>query len=824
MPELLPTSFAFAKGECRPKKDIDSTWAATGAVDLLPLLLSLVVATLDVNLLDMALMDLSMTRLLMMWMLMMWLALLGFSVTAAAAHDAIPYTRAGVMAWNVGPQTAVWWPKTFSMVVYEAARFCKADDTYWPPSAAGALQPYSNSSYFRIRDMTTGAVLGNVQGSQCFAYGSLVVDPVLQRAWVFGSERDLCAGKNKTQNSACKPYWQWRSSAGDGIRAWWSDDLATWHTAAAPALMFPDYPFNTDVTPVANKSLLRGAIFDDASLRPADVANAEPLNFVMVSENGRIATHSSPDRNLSSGWRFFGKCGRADVAVGAKPPACKNPPCHRPGCGFGPCPAVHYGEEDGFFYVISGGSEIALARTRDLTTWEHAPPLVTYDRSQDAKLSPYMNIAAQAKGEAPATLEHKAAAKRLRAIVSHPQCWESFVNDADMCCGGPLTAPGAPTDKAFVLYSPSSQGAPALKNCSTSLAHMATDFNGVATADVSLTKLLASRFTKRAKAKTGDAAVTATAWQTVAPAAAAPNDPHCSVSGDPDGQVITWIDRGPHRRCIAIVAPPRPAARLPVLFYFHGSGGNAAGCDKLPLAAVAKQNGFALVCGEAVQDPETGGQWDMPNVITDRTGTPCDDKDSHDVGYIKGALAQLSKVGRFDLSRIFFSGCSQGSGFSSYISTCTKQNPATAANLSAFATHSTGLKTKGDGVKWGCCSDIESCEECQYFPFAPYIVPHADTLGLKACIFDNVGDRLPRNAPMPTGKGFFYESSVEMAKVWRARGNRAETHFGGGGHCEIHSYYAIAKCLDDGTGRLCHEAGCTNRSAVTVKSDDSGNK
>ena len=356
--------------------------------------------------------------------------------------------------------------------------------------------------------------------------------------------------------------------------------------------------------------------------------------------------------------------------------------------------------------------------------------------------------------------------------------------------------------------------------CSTSHAHMATDFNGVATADVSLTKLLASRFTKRAKVKTDDAVVIATAWQAVAPGTTAPNDPKCGVSGDPDGQVITWNDRGPHRRCIAIVTPPRPVARLPVLFYFHGSGGNAAGCDKLPLAAVAKQNGFALVCGEAVQDPETGGQWDMPNVITDRTGTPCRNDDSHDLGYITGALAQLSKVGRFDLSRIFFSGCSQGSGFSSYISTCTKQNPATAANLSAFATHSTGLKTKGDGIVWGCCSDIEECEECQYFPFAPWTVPHADTVGLKACIFDNVDDRLPRNATMPSGKGFFYSSSVEMAKVWRARGNRAETHFGQGGHCQIHSFYAIAKCLDDGTGRLCHEAGCTNRSVVTVKSDD----
>lgn len=114
------------------------------------------------------------------------------------------------MSWNVGPPTAFWWPKTSRMMVYESARYCSAGKTYWPPSgqevshsidstqeisdAAGtmSLQPYSNHSYIRIRDMTTGAVVGNVQGSDCFSYGSAVVDPVLQRAWVFGSERDTC--------------------------------------------------------------------------------------------------------------------------------------------------------------------------------------------------------------------------------------------------------------------------------------------------------------------------------------------------------------------------------------------------------------------------------------------------------------------------------------------------------------------------------------------------------------------------------------------------------------------------------------------------------
>merc|ERR1711918_80491 len=33
-------------------------------------------------------------------------------------------------------------------------------------------------------------------------------------------------------------------------------------------------------------------------------------------------------------------------------------------------------------------------------------------------------------------------------------------------------------------------------------------------------------------------------------------------------------------------------------------------------------------------------------------------------------------------------------------------------------------------------------------------------------------------------------------------GMKAESHFGQGGHCEIHSYAAFVNCLDDGTKRL----------------------
>ena len=96
----------------------------------------------------------------------MALLLVALLAPSAAATGPIPLERHGVMAWNVGPPTAFWWNKTQRMMVYEAARFCATNHTYWPPSTDGALQPYSLHSFFRIRDLLSGEVVGNVQGRQ----------------------------------------------------------------------------------------------------------------------------------------------------------------------------------------------------------------------------------------------------------------------------------------------------------------------------------------------------------------------------------------------------------------------------------------------------------------------------------------------------------------------------------------------------------------------------------------------------------------------------------------------------------------------------------
>jgi len=183
-----------------------------------------------------------------------------------------------------------------------------------------------------------------------------------------------------------------------------------------------------------------------------------------------------------------------------------------------------------------------------------------------------------------------------------------------------------------------------------------------------------------------------------------------------------------------------------------------------------------------------GGQWLIPEVQNDTTGLVCP-ADNPDVAYIAAALDALEAHGSIDTSRVFFTGCSMGGAMTGWISQCFKQRLPSA--VTAFATQSTGLKVKGDGLTfppdnyqtdgttWGECS------LCRYFP-AP-VVP---TSGLKACVVDQSGD--------PN----FYQSSLALHSAWAAAGMATNLSISAGGHCQTHSFTWIANCLDDGSGRL----------------------
>lgn len=272
------------------------------------------------------------------------------------------------------------------------------------------------------------------------------------------------------------------------------------------------------------------------------------------------------------------------------------------------------------------------------------------------------------------------------------------------------------------------------------------------------------------------------------------NTVKCSVNGDADGKVVPLHD-GTYDRCMSIFTPPSAQKPLPILWWFHGMFADAAHtADGATgrLVSLAKSNGFALVFGEAVQDVfGKGGLWDfVGSPINDTTGTPCGASDSVDVNYMKNAHAYLAQSPDiYDTTRVFTAGCSTGAMYSSYIAQCLKQwEP---QHIKAFATVSSGLKSKGDGnliprtsmedkVSWG------ECDGCMHFPFAPvkYSTP------LKACVFDN------------PNQGSFYRTSRALEQHWQQLGNPVYANYTYGKptdeHCQNVPFDEIVRCLGVG--------------------------
>ena len=146
----------------------------------------------------------------------------------------------------------------------------------------------------------------------------------------------------------------------------------------------------------------------------------------------------------------------------------------------------------------------------------------------------------------------------------------------------------------------------------------------------------------------------------------------------------------------------------------------------------------------------------------------------------------------YDTSRIFMVGCSQGAAFSSFSALCAHQPPRS-RNITAWATHSTGISV--DGVPY--LPGIPSSDA--FWPIVPVSTRDAP---LKACVFDNEDDFI--RDPAGTGKQVdVFRSSEQLAAVWQRAGNRAQAGFRAtGGHCGFHDHSELLRCLDDGTHRL----------------------
>eukprot|EP01063_Lacrimia_lanifica_P041420 TRINITY_DN9662_c0_g1_i1.p1 TRINITY_DN9662_c0_g1~~TRINITY_DN9662_c0_g1_i1.p1 ORF type:complete len:422 (+),score=56.97 TRINITY_DN9662_c0_g1_i1:37-1302(+) len=355
------------------------------------------------------------------------------------------------------------------------------------------------------------------------------------------------------------------------------------------------------------------------------------------------------------------------------------------------------------------------------------------------------------------------------------------------------------------------------------------------------------------------------------------NAPMCSIDAtvaeEWPASTVLHVSDGVNPRCAVVLVPPGERQPLPMLFDFHGAGGNARnfGVRKdmsgVSWADLALKNGFAVIAGEATQfgsKPVTpgpapmpvpsdclscfspcspvsgaatcqacvkgmprdcaatcgakdhipfptileavcngkrspseadasfawhGGQWLIPEVQTDDTGIKCSARDSREIAYIANVVKAAAALGVVDTSAVFLTGCSMGSALTVWLAQCLHQ--ADPQQVTAFGSQSTGVKVKGDGLHFpkdnynGGATEWGECDACQYFP-----APVVRTSGLKACIVDQTGDN------------DFYRSSLNLNASWHAAGMAAEAEFTDGGHCQTASYEWIARCMDDGTGRL----------------------
>ena len=93
-----------------------------------------------------------------------------------------------------------------------------------------------------------------------------------------------------------------------------------------------------------------------------------------------------------------------------------------------------------------------------------------------------------------------------------------------------------------------------------------------------------------------------------------PHAPRCSIAQtvltrNPNSTVLNISD-GLHARCLSVVIPHAAQLPMPILFDFHGAGGNAKDfpvrrdAEGITMASLSETYGFALVGGEALQfDP-----------------------------------------------------------------------------------------------------------------------------------------------------------------------------------------------------------------------------
>ena len=258
-------------------------------------------------------------------------------------------------------------------------------------------------SFFHIRDVQTGRVVSCAAQSAGHSFFSAVVDYRRKTLWVFGSAQNR-AGPHL---GPC----QMSVEAGCYVGAWSSKDLTNF-TETARALTVPTGTmiFNTDVTFTQPPKTV-----NDDPVLPAHQAIMvmEPrynmsLQPPSVGSRYSLALNTGTDGDLTRNWQLLSYPLVSPITA---------------------CPSIRVDGRTGFVYVLGGGKEISLARSKDLVRWEMAKqymavPAASLGHAYETSIGQYYS--GYWRAQPPASAE--------RLFLHNMTAWNFGVSDADVCC------------------------------------------------------------------------------------------------------------------------------------------------------------------------------------------------------------------------------------------------------------------------------------------------------------------------------------------------------------------------------------------------------
>jgi hypothetical protein len=276
----------------------------------------------------------------------------------------------------------------------------------WPEFAA-----FKGHSYARVRRLADGFVVANISSTIGFGFISAFPDYAHGRVWLFGTNHDRSKGGGPPGGYPC---------AGQAVTSWWTpdgSDLTTWARAC------------TDATSADNVEVASVAV---------PPRTLPPHGYVMSDECPGFHVNDASDGNLTRGWVVPG-----GTTAG---------PCGGPSVRWAPEPGSSSSSNNsnnsnsslgrpGYYYRITGGRTVALARSRDLgvsSPWQSVNMISP--TPEDANVSRFAGFAQRAAGLG-FGLNH-----------DHWDAWDFNSNDADVCCMDPAV------NGSFLVWGASTQG------------------------------------------------------------------------------------------------------------------------------------------------------------------------------------------------------------------------------------------------------------------------------------------------------------------------------------------------------------------------------